>query len=397
MSPPMDVGLPEALERAAIALDADADAIRPANGDPSQLIELLDSEAATRVLEWLLENEFSAGCELAEAWVDDPERSAEPVLRANAEGLPKPARKALRRARHRLRSQGVEVEETTTQPTVSRLPSLDDDFNRALVSPLDPTGARMVYLVEGHPSGGARLFEVLLSEDRGVTEFQVYSSGRSRIRKFLRDFEHRDRFPGIETAPDAARALVERMASRQPATRSLPRGFGEYRSRFSAAAAHDTPGEIARKALAGQGSIDRVLEMLRERNIGPWPPPEGILRGIAEKLEALAGGTIIVSGAHKQEQVDQILSEAVLEVFAEPFGLHTAERYEETAFVLWKQGREEDANACLAAADVFRAGSVGDNRIARGMLEFVLSPLLERLAEGDEEAGSKPESLIATP
>jgi hypothetical protein len=138
MSPPMDVGLPEALERAAMALKSDADAIRPANGDPSQLIELLDVEAATRVLEWLLENELSAGCELAEAWVDDPERSAEPVLRANADGLPKPARKALRRARHRLRSQGVEVEEPAGEPLVSRLPSLDDDFYRALVSPLDP-------------------------------------------------------------------------------------------------------------------------------------------------------------------------------------------------------------------------------------------------------------------
>ena len=102
MSPPMDIGLPEALERAAIALSADADAIRPANGDPSQLIELLDVEGATRVLEWLLANEPSAGCELAEAWIDDSESSAEPVLRANPDGLPKSARKALRRARHRL-------------------------------------------------------------------------------------------------------------------------------------------------------------------------------------------------------------------------------------------------------------------------------------------------------
>ena len=152
MSPTMDLGLPEALERAAIALNADADTIRPANGDPSQLIELLDVEAATRVLEWLLQNEFSAGCELADAWVDDPERSAEPVLRANAEGLSKPARKALRRARHRLRSQGVEVEEKKPEPVVSRLPTLGDDLNQALVSPLDPTGARMVFLVEGRSS-----------------------------------------------------------------------------------------------------------------------------------------------------------------------------------------------------------------------------------------------------
>ena len=48
------VGLPEALERAATALPGDADAIRPANGDPAALLRALDAEAAARVLGWLL-------------------------------------------------------------------------------------------------------------------------------------------------------------------------------------------------------------------------------------------------------------------------------------------------------------------------------------------------------
>ena len=65
-----DVGLPEALERAASALPADADAIRPANGDPFQLLELLSGEAPGRVLAWLLEHESAAGVELAFAWAD---------------------------------------------------------------------------------------------------------------------------------------------------------------------------------------------------------------------------------------------------------------------------------------------------------------------------------------
>jgi hypothetical protein len=345
----------------------------------------------------LLANETAAGCELTDAWIDDSERASAPVLRANPDGLPKAARKALRRARHRLRSQGVEVEEPKSEPVVSRLPSLGEDLNQALVSPLDPTGARMVYIVEGHPSGGARLFEVLLSEERGVVEFQTYSSGRSRIRKFLRDFKQRDRYPGIEAAPDSVRALVERMARRQPETRTLPRGFTEVRSHFAGSADHPTPGEIARVELAGKGSVDRAIELLREREIGPWPPEQEILRGIAAKLEALGNSTIIVSEPQKREQIDEVVDAAVAEVFAEPFDTRSAERFEETAFVLWKQGREDDANACLAAADVFRAGAEGANPVARAMLEIVLAPILEKLAEGDEESGSEPESLIVTP
>ena len=55
------LGLPEALERAASALPADADEIRPANGDPVQLRRSLDEEAAHRVLSWLLLHEPAAG------------------------------------------------------------------------------------------------------------------------------------------------------------------------------------------------------------------------------------------------------------------------------------------------------------------------------------------------
>ena len=46
MSSAKDIGLPEALERAAAALPGDADEIRPANGDPFALLSLLDAGAS---------------------------------------------------------------------------------------------------------------------------------------------------------------------------------------------------------------------------------------------------------------------------------------------------------------------------------------------------------------
>ena len=57
MNSAKDIGLPEALERAAAARPGDEDEIRPANGDPFALLSLLDAEASQRVLEWLLANE----------------------------------------------------------------------------------------------------------------------------------------------------------------------------------------------------------------------------------------------------------------------------------------------------------------------------------------------------
>ena len=109
MSPPASVGLPEALERAATALPADSDGIRPANGDPRQLHRGLRPEAATRVLQWLLENEpIDGGC-LANAWAEQPDLDPTPLLQVDEGRVSKVAKKALRRARHRLRSRGVAV------------------------------------------------------------------------------------------------------------------------------------------------------------------------------------------------------------------------------------------------------------------------------------------------
>ncbi|MBW2494688.1 MAG: hypothetical protein JRE43_08045 [Deltaproteobacteria bacterium] len=170
MSSAKDIGLPEALERAAAALPRDADEIRPANGDPFALLSLLDVEASQRVMEWLLANEPVAGSELVEAWADAGGDAAALVARTDASGFPKEARKALRRAHHRMRSRGESIPEPVPQPVVATLPKVVDEIAVSLVSGLDPRGTRMAYIVENDPSGGARLFAVALEEGRGVRE-----------------------------------------------------------------------------------------------------------------------------------------------------------------------------------------------------------------------------------
>ena len=68
------MSLSEALEAAASALAGDADAIRPANGDPVRLLSFLDPDAAARVLGWLLAHRPGEGTELADAWGERGER-----------------------------------------------------------------------------------------------------------------------------------------------------------------------------------------------------------------------------------------------------------------------------------------------------------------------------------
>jgi hypothetical protein len=386
------LGLAEALERAASALREHAREIRPANGDPARLLEALGPEAGARVLAWLLANEPVDGEELAEAWAEEDAAGADALRRAEAEALPKPARKALRRVLHRLRSRGVELRADAPPPVVAKLPPIEDTLSTAFVSPPDGRGTRLAYLVEPHPSGGARLFEVTLDPERGVTGLEVFQTGRSQARRFLRELAGQERFPAVEAPPEAVRALVERAAAAQPPDRPLPRGFAEWRSRLAAPPeGARTPGELASAALGEEPApalVRRAAALVRAGELGPWPPPVEVLQTLAERLLESAKGQIIVAAPVRRGQVARTLDEAVERIYAGPHAARAATCFREAAYVLWKAGREDDARAALAAAAALDAGPEASAAVARAILEVALAPVLERL---DQEIAGEDE------
>jgi hypothetical protein len=397
MSSPSSVGLPEALERAATELPADADAIRRANGDPAQLKRLLQPGAATRVLQWLLENEPVCGGRLADAWTEEPDLDPAPLLEVVEDRLSKAAKKALRRAQHRLRSRGVAVAERGVQKVVATVGRVEDDLSAAVLTPVDPRGVRIAYLVEAHPSGGARIFEAMLDEERGIVEFEVYSTGRSKVRQFLRELTQRAPRPAVEAPPDAVRALIARIAGYQRSNRPVPRGFSEWRSRVTAMPeGTPTPGETVREILGAvdSGHLPRAAEMIRQREIGPWPPENPALQTAAEKIVEVGKSQLVLSASTRREQADRIIGEALAEIFVDSFAGRCAERFEEMGYVYWKWGRDDDARACLAAADAFRSPAPAEESLARVMLEVLLAPVLDRL---EEETSGEQDSLIVKP
>ena len=393
------VGLPEGLERAASALPGDADAIRPANGDPAALLRALDVEAAARVLGWLLVHEPEAGAELADSWAEEPDAAGGPLTRLRVDTLPKAGRKALSRVRHRLRSRGIELTDAAPVAVVAKLPPIEEEVEAAFLSAVDPRGTRIAYLVESNPAGGVRLFELVLDEERGVVEFEVYTTGRSKARQFLRDLRSREHFPAVEAPADAVRALVQKIAEGQPAARPLPRGFIEFRAHVAAPKpGARTPGALAQEALGAatdSAALARAAELVRTHEIGPWPAAAPVLEKIAERINELAKSPLVVSPAARRERAQSLLAEAQAELFAEPVGAHTAQRFAESAYVLWKTGREQDAKACLAAAQSFREEPLAENPIARALLETVLASVLASL---DEAAPGEAEpSLLVKP
>jgi hypothetical protein len=387
------VSLADALERAASALPSLGDSIRPANGDPSRVLRVLQPEGRVAVLTWLFGHEPDAAAELAEAWRDEAS-GVEAVLGVEESSLTKPGRKALRRVVHGLRARGVAPAPPPPPKVVATLPRVEEEIEAAFLSPIDPSGARVAYLVESAAGAGAHLFEMVLDEERGVVEFSAYTATRGEARRFVRTALSREGSPATEVAADSLRALVARTAAGQPADRAFPRAFTEWRSRVTShTEGARAPGELAQDALGNPtpGSGQRAAELVASGELGPWPAPLPVLRKAAETLQEALKSRLIVSGAQRRDRSEAALQEAVALVFDPGRVERTAARLDETAYILWKRGREDDARACLAAARGLREGPPGDQPVARALVEAALGPVLEKLREEEKS------SLIVKP
>jgi hypothetical protein len=388
------VSLADVLEAAAEALPDQADAIRPANGDPERLLDALSGEGATRLLGWLLVHAPESGEELALAWAES-ERGAEALVRVEPGALGKAGGKALRRAQHRLRSRGVALAAPAAEKRVASLPRLTDELAATVVSPPDPSGAQLVVLVEPNPSGGARVFQGALDLERGILEFHVFAVSRSQARRLLREIAANERLGAVEATREAAAALLARAAEAQPPDRALPHAFTEWRARVARPPeGAGPPGACVRAALDApleMADLRAVTERVAAGGLGPWPPPIETLRELAERVRKTAESPLLVNEQQRRAQVDQVIAEAVAMRYDALAGERTAQRLEESAYGAWRHGREPEARACLAAARAFRERAPADNPVARALLERALGPMLEALRA--EQA----ESLVVRP
>ncbi len=397
------MSLPESLERAATALPDLADAIRPANGDPHRLLDELAPEGAERLLTWLLDEASSDAEELVDAWGERDEGVAI-LLATQGEGVSKAGRKLLRRAHHRLRSQGVAVAATESKPAERRPVVVHADrWQAAHVSAPDFRGARMGYLVDSRPSSGARLFEIRFDEGRGILDFKVYNAGRSKVRGFLKSLTENSGRRLFEVDRDALRALVWRAARAQPTDRPLPTSFIEWRGRLFSdeLEKQPTPGELAAKAIATAdrgAALEAVTERVRAGQVGPWPPTSA---WVGDWMDRGRDGVEGLEGAARGAAIDAWIDEVAVALAADTDHDLVARHLAELGWVEGESGETAKAGELLAVAEALGSEARDDEavpKLARVRVESLFEPFLASLrivesdALADEPADDETES-----
>ncbi len=388
------MSLPESLERAASENLSLADQIRPANGDPLRLLDDLSTEDAGQLLAWILKEEPDVAAELIEVWGESVE-GAQVLLSVSDVGIAKSARKALRRAHHRLRSRGIEVVVTASPAkatSASRAANTSDRWQEAHLSAPDFRGARVGYLVESHPSGGARLFEIRFDPARGILDFKIYNAGRSKVRGFLRSLTGGVEQRLFEVDRGTLRALVRRASRGQPADRPLPSSFVEWRGRLFAEDLDEeaTPGELVRRELASKATsvdpaatVETTLREIRDGSLGPWPPKTAWVADWMERgREAVEG----LEGEARSGAIDRWLGEASEALSKETDVELLAHHLEEMAWIRWRSDAETGALALLDVSEAIAGNDDALNRMSRARVEGLFAAFLVELRVVEEDA-----------
>lgn len=386
------MSLPESLERAATELPDLADDIRPANGDPHRLLDELAADAAGRLLTWLLDQASADAEELVDAWGERDEGVAI-LLATTGEGVAKKGRKVLRRAHHRLRSQGVSVAAAAAAPTEKRtVVSGGDRWQAAHVSAPDFRGARMGYLVDSHPSSGARLFEIRFDEGRGLLDFKVYNAGRSKVRGFLKSLTENSGRRLFEVDRDALRALVWRAARAQPVDRPLPTAFVEYRGRLfpDELEKQATPGELAAKALSAAALDDAmpaITERVRKGELGPWPPTSAWVGDWMDKGRDAVDG---LEGEARGAKIDGWIEEVAAALSTDTDQGLLARHLAELAWIQSESGEAGEAAQLLAVSAAIGKDADAVAGLGRARVESLFEPFLASLRIVEEDALAEP-------
>jgi hypothetical protein len=244
------------------------------------------------------------------------------------------------------------------------------------VSSLDPRGARLVYLLESSPAGGAHVFEALIDLERGLVDFQLYRAGRRQVRDFVRDVTRRKGgYAAVEVEPLAVRALIARAVAAHPASRPFPKPFPEWRSRLTKGAdGASTPGDLAREALGSEATeeqIARLVDEIRNRAIGPWPPAPDVMEAPVQALRDRAKN----AGDEALASLEDWTRETMRSLYPGELASVHAERFEECAYLYWRRGDEDTARACLATAAELRSGRGADAPAVRALGELIASAL----------------------
>ncbi len=284
--------------------------------------------------------------------------AADILNRLSKEVSGKAAKKAVKKALHRLRSSGIEVEQT--REARHFVMHADSEADQAFVTPFDSAGERLLLL---HRASGFNIFFTIgMSDSKGIVRAESYASSVSQFKRMVEEMrKSAAEIPFLEIPADHAKRLI-RQAEDLNWSSGLPFPDGYNRDRQSLGlmldkdALHplftDLDPEAVRKKPA---LVYRSHELLSHLFFTTLAFPPEVIQDCKSRIDGAAGSLIVLTDAQKKERVNETVKEES-EKSVELTGPDVwANRLVELAYMLYLDKELEQAEIALATAQALES------------------------------------------
>ncbi len=306
--------------------------------------------------------------------------------------------KAIRKSIFRLRSQGWSVKDIgDSAPSVYR--PLQPSSPEGFLSSVDSVGTRMVWLSRPQPLQGLFAFHALIGDLQGITDFSGFETSRKKFHDYLKEFREAVPWEIVEADPQYCHGLIiEASEINQRKGQPAPDGFSKWRPLMG------NPPELPLKPLiylylpeeelkTRSELLDRSGSLFELSTFQAWLLEEEEMQKYLPLLKEASESRLVLTPYQKEGRVMEIYRQAVEELFDKTRRALFRRRLEEMAYVLWKTGKQNEAQMSLAAALGMESGG-GIFFLHPFLLELVKRSLTARLEEEAKKKEKESDLLI---
>lgn len=263
--------------------------------------------------------------------------------------------KNVRKSIFRLKSQGLKVDEIRDAgPAVFHPPQPVPA--EGFLSALDGSGTRMVWLVRPQPPRGVAAFHALITDSQGIMDFQAFETSRKKFHEYVEEFRKQAPWEIVEADPEYCLGLMIEAAELQAKKGESPPGdFLKWKTVMGSPPAkplrpliHLYLGEEEWKSRSDL--LDRSGSLFQNPSFQSWYLEEEDAGKYLALLKEASESRLVLTPYQKEGRVMEIYRQAVEELFTAERRVLFRRRLEEMAYVLWKTGKEDEAQMSFVAA-----------------------------------------------
>lgn len=324
-----------------------------------------------------LERDQALGREAVEFAAQTPEATSLQILNeVFAQTGRKEIAKVIKKMAHCLRQKGVDVEVPVSeapQAPVFRQATLPEP--RAFVSIVDAEGIRMIFMIKPVSVYETKIFNILLSDGRGIHDIEVITSLRRETRLFVKRLIEGTKIEFLETELPYAAFLVEEACRITQEQGGIVSGnIAQWRTAFA-----DSIGKRRRPLIHDHIHDDAVAavnlpevgpELIEAMHCGYWFAATPEARDGWMKLANILYSPLVLTEDQKNERLDEFVRETAGAFFTPERRRRFIRRLEESALFLYRRNQADLAAAALAAAKSLDAPELqpADNAFCRTII-----------------------------